>query len=795
MSKYTGEFLSINNTPYKIEITTASGTTNKSVILGETPLVVTGSENDFIYEPVKSTGATVTLLTNSFIPELYSGSALGTSVKVTSGNSVVWVGYLTPCAYTQAYDAPLESLELECVDGLSVLQDIPYQSDKEITNFLSVIFKCLNRAKCFKYLFVCDTIQFTSTGTENILTRLRISEQNFYDEKDYETQPDNEVAWSCYDVLSEIMKYMGYTMAAYGEDVYIIDYDAIIQGRNKYYRYDIATSSSISTSVNLSHTHKIVGTSFAETGNSITLSKIYNQLSVKDDFYEIESIVEGVDNSKNWINITDTSDAEAKKLQSSSKYGNMDIINGNGEYMFIGSMMNDGDIPFFVIMKFYENPLIKTYHYSLANNSKLPDSQFNPMNFTKLRCARGAYLVGEFVKDIDKNKYNDWSRTVPGWERYSDEQKLQALGKLMSMQNIESRKLTNYIVCLNQSQNHIEHDKVKDYPYFTISKNVPNIFGGAGGYIIITGSLLRHDQENFPFSFLGKQGTRKNTSIYAGESYFWAQIKWGNQYYTEENYEWGNWEGHWTDKPSYFKIWYGDPSKEQKSADFFDKELSIYNTAKKVWGLDENGFYIPAPEDGNLSGNIEFTIYANKDTKGKKDVKNGKDKKNSYDTYRPRVVLFKDLDLKLVYSDDSLNDESASEDTVYVNEVEKYENINPADEESFKICTFDEKTPSYSTVDYLDQSGNSQYLDKTYNLATNQSLRQEEHYITRFVSQYEEPRIEFECNLKNDISFKPYSVLESNQFSGKKFIIDSYTTDYRFNKTTLKIVEKNNKYA
>lgn len=795
MSKYIGEFQSINSINYKIEITTSSGSTTKTMLLGETPLVITGSDNDFIYEPVKTTGATITLLTSSFLPELYSGSALGTSVKVTSGSNVIWTGYLTPCAYTQNYDAPLEELQLECVDGLSVLQDIPYQSTKDITTLLSVIFKCLNRAKCFKYLYVCDTIQFSSNGTENILNRLRISEQNFYEEKDYESQPDDDVAWSCYDVLAEIMKYLGYTITTHGEDVYIIDYDAIRQGRSKYFRYEISTSSAIAQTVNLSHNYKITANSFAETGNSITLSKTYNQLSIKDDFYEIESIVEGLDSAKNWINITDTSDPNAKKLQFTSRYGTMDIINGNGELMFVGNMMNDGDIPFFVIMKFYKNPLIKTYHYSLANNSLLPESQFDPMNFSKLRSARGAFLIGEFVKDIDKNKYNNWERTVPNWDRRTDEQKLTELGKLMSLQGIESRKLTNYIVCLNQNQNHIEHDQVKNYPYFTITKNVPNIFGGTGAYIIITGSLIRHDQENFPFSFLGKQGTRKNTSIYAGQSYLWAQIKWGNQYFTEENFEWNNWEGHWTETPSYFKIWYGDPTRDQKSADFFDKELPFYNTAKKVWGLDENGIYIPAPEEGNLLGTIELTIFANKDTKGKKDVKNGKDKKNSYDTYRPRVVLFKNIDVKLVYADDSLNDESASEDTIYVNEVEKYANICPADEIDFKICTFDSKTPSYSTVDYLDESDNSQYLDKTYNLATSQTLRQEEHYITRFVSQYEEPRIEFECNLKNDIGFMPYSMLESNQFANKKFIIDSYTTNYRFNKTTLKIVEKNNKYS
>lgn len=55
------------------------------------------------------------------------------------------------------------------------------------------------------------------------------------------------------------------------------------------------------------------------------------------------------------------------------------------------------------------------------------------------------------------------------------------------------------------------------------------------------------------------------------------------------------------------------------------------------------------------------------------------------------------------------------------------------DEIKFKVCTYDNKTPSYSTVDYLNGSS-SVYLDTTYNQATRMTLRQEEHFVVKNVS-------------------------------------------------------------
>jgi len=116
------------------------------------------------------------------------------------------------------------------------------------------------------------------------------------------------------------------------------------------------------------------------------------------------------------------------------------------------------------------------------------------------------------------------------------------------------------------------------------------------------------------------------------------------------------------------------------------------------------------------------------------------------------------------------------------------------DEIKFKICTFDNKTSSYSTVDYLDNSGKSQYLDLTYNQATGKSLRQEHHLVYKLANQYSEPRAILEFNLKSSLDIKPYSVLTNKTISGRKYIVQTISNDYRYGVSTVELIEKTDKY-
>lgn len=805
--RYYSEFKSINDVLYGVEIITNNSTSvTQNFTLGGNPFVTQmDADGKTIYAPIKTTAATIEMIVETMPFDIYTTSHQGTKITLTNktNNTIEWVGYATPCAYTQGFDRSRETLEIEAVDGIASLKDVPFQTTLEIDTFINIIFKILKRANCYKYLYVSDNIKLTPTDTTEILSKLRISERNFFDEKEYEGQSDDDVAWSCYDVLYEIMQYMGYTIIAHGQDVYIIDYDAIITSHNNYFRYDISgTNISTSTKIQLSNSYKITGESYAENGSNISLSELFNNVVVVDEFTKIDSLTNGVDNQKNYTNITAPTDATLKQWQNNnSRFLEADVftvknkLNEDENFTVLITKGDKGAI-YFVICKFYSNPLITTEHYDHYNNSPIPDAHFNPMMYSRLWDGKGAYLVGYFTKEVESKIYNQWRVNYPSnWDSLSKDAKLNAYGKLCNMTNIGNKKLTNYILCLNQDSAHIEYDKVKNYPFFQIKKNIPTIFGGDGGYIVLKGTLIRHYMYNCPFPMNGSCYVHKDeraTSIYANEGYIWARLKWGNYYWKCE----GSYtdRGEWVTTPSYFKIFYGDPTRETRCETWQDTDVKFYNNCGILWGVDgEDGYYIPTPPNGNLTGTIDLVIYANFDSLGRFARNNARDKKNSRNGFKPKVMLYKDLDITAGYSDDALNEEAASSDTVYTNDVSGYNNIQKMKEIKFKICTYDNKTPSYSTVDYL-VNGTSQYLDTTYNQSTNMSLRQEQHFVIKNVSQYEKARVEYECNIKNSIGLKPYSLITDKTLTNYKFIINTMDVDYKYNKINLKITEKNNIY-
>lgn len=812
---YTSEFASLDGTNYKVDIQTETGNGTTHFILGGSPFTTSmDADGKTIYAPIKTTGATIEMVTDKILFDIYSEKNQGTKVTLTNttANKVEWVGYVTPCAYTQDWDNDRETIEIECVDGIASLEDVPFRtSTKTLETFLNIIFKILKRCNCYKYLYITDNVKLTAADTTNILSKIRVSEENFFDSKDSESQPDDDVAWTCYDVLYEIMQYMGYTLIAQGEDIYILDYDAIRTGGKKYFKYDI-TGSTISapTNVEITHSYYIDGTSYSKNGTNITLSELFNQCVVVDEFNEIDSLFDGLDNQGNYENITTITDTltntdeyrEVLQAMVRNKNNELEpmlimIKRVTPESRLSGGANNRGDYRYYlVIAKFYNNPFISVKRYS--NNSShtvVSNDTFNPMGYSKLPNYFGAHVVGYFTKSYTGGEYDEWKKLWNGnWNSFTQEKKLELFGKLCNIGNVGSKKLTNYIVCVNLNNNyHIANDNTTNYPYFTITKNISTVFGGDNAYLVLSGRVRRHNNYTGIFPLDNKtyiHNDTDGTSVYKNEGYVWARMKWGNMYwqctgsYTDK--------GQWVNYPANFKLFYGDPTKDVKVTDWLDKDQEIYNTCGALWGVNDNGYYFTIPDGQNLQGTIELTIYANKDTKGKYERNNAKDKKNSYSGYPPFIMLYSNFDIKLGYSDDALNDEAES-DTIYTNDVSNYSNVCPMKEIKFKICTYDNKTPSYSTVDYLNGSS-SVYLETTYNQATKMTLRQEEHFVTKNVSQYQKPRIIFECNLKNNLNIKPWSLLTDKTLSGKYFIIDTMKIDYRENMAKLQIIEKTNDY-
>lgn len=117
-----GEFKSIKGVTYRVQIGSSTG----SITFASDPVHISWSRSTNIYSPVKTTEASIRILSDSDISYLYTDDPLGTSVTISKGSTVVFKGYLIP----QEWDAPnrgiKDQIELGAVDALSALKNVPY---------------------------------------------------------------------------------------------------------------------------------------------------------------------------------------------------------------------------------------------------------------------------------------------------------------------------------------------------------------------------------------------------------------------------------------------------------------------------------------------------------------------------------------------------------------------------------------------------------------------------------------------------------------------------------------------
>lgn len=304
--KYTGQFKNINNTLYQIDIDINNGITGSTeLVLSDEPFKVEYNNDKVIYSPLKLSNATCTILSDKYLFDIYQSTAQGCKMTLTNldNNSIEWVGYVTPNIYTQGFENVFESIDIEAIDGLSTLDNYTYQQididNKKIKSFQDILISIISRCDCYKNIYinqnnylVQSTVDYTS-----VINKLLIAEQNFFND-DAQVATDTTAAVAATsmtykEVLTEIMQFLGYTAVAFGDSIYILDYDYI---KNSYTDYTLYTTSNnwstYSTSqVVLNQSYDINNDSFKSNGGTIELDTTYNQVSIKTNLNNKDSLL------------------------------------------------------------------------------------------------------------------------------------------------------------------------------------------------------------------------------------------------------------------------------------------------------------------------------------------------------------------------------------------------------------------------------------------------------------------------------------------------------------------------
>ncbi|WP_181792828.1 hypothetical protein [Segatella buccae] len=115
--------------------------------------------------------------------------------------------------------------------------------------------------------------------------------------------------------MEEICRFLGVTAVADRDLVYFLDYDAIKNGINDYYKYTIGNPTP--SKVTLSFNKTITASDYIDSGASLSIDNVYNKVKVTDDLYTFDDILPDMFDTA--VNITADSDAT---LQSSDNINN-----------------------------------------------------------------------------------------------------------------------------------------------------------------------------------------------------------------------------------------------------------------------------------------------------------------------------------------------------------------------------------------------------------------------------------------------------------------------------------------
>jgi hypothetical protein len=214
------------------------------------------------------------------------------------------------------------------------LEYFKYEADqKSIISFFDIIRAALNKVSG-DYTYI-----YESKSNNLSLSQIYISESNFFDED------NNPMTYK--EVIEEIMKYIGYTMLAYKDCIYIIDYDAIKAGINTYNIYQSSDNfASYTTSTGtLSSIKSIADSDVTETGATISLDEVFNKVKVECSLYSFNSLLPDI-----WDDLTNYA-------------GNWNATEKN----LFNHSTNEGSYYKNHFYRYYLNSKYKSYYYNKTN--------------------------------------------------------------------------------------------------------------------------------------------------------------------------------------------------------------------------------------------------------------------------------------------------------------------------------------------------------------------------------------------------------------------------------------------
>lgn len=274
---YAGESLEIKfyMEDYIGEIETLTG--------APSAFVVTGTDEEFVYEPVRTSTASVSIVTDSLLNDLFSVNSHHVAVKLYRGNKLLWTGYVEPEVFTQAYVPIADKLSINCISAIGTLENIQYEKQTEngfITaiNLLRYIIRSANGGYEKIYIpYVYGSSEVNYSTKKNIFDEITLAEENFTSE-----------GMMLDEVLENFCRFFNWTLYDYEGSLYFVDAD----WKGEYFSYgeDLVTYEMVTPNTVL-----LQDIGFGGSDHTIDVLPGYNKVTVKAINNVFDELVENED--------------------------------------------------------------------------------------------------------------------------------------------------------------------------------------------------------------------------------------------------------------------------------------------------------------------------------------------------------------------------------------------------------------------------------------------------------------------------------------------------------------------
>lgn len=259
--------------------------TSSNIRFSDEPVIISYDTEDSFTHIIKSS-AEINLVTKTWLGDyLFANNYTSVTVTITRDGAIIFSGYVTPNTFSQDYSHYWDTLTINCVDKLSVLEN-QYLTDG--TTYEEVV--AAATTKTFKdildEILPTGNIYYDKSKSygnyTNIFEGLMISEGLFLGEEE-------DDLWSNEEILEEMLKYLNLHIMQQRNSFYLFDWDTLRRRNNNVQWLNINDGT---ISMGYLPTTTILKSHYAADDTQLSVADVYNQIQLTDNITELKVVLE-----------------------------------------------------------------------------------------------------------------------------------------------------------------------------------------------------------------------------------------------------------------------------------------------------------------------------------------------------------------------------------------------------------------------------------------------------------------------------------------------------------------------